>query len=379
MPGIIRNVTKQFIISCNLFVSLCMLLLYVLPHTDQNYFWILNLLAMVFPFLLLLQLGFLIFWLIVKPKLSIIPVVTLVLCFGFIRSVFGFHQANPVTINKKEGFRMATWNVHLYNFYENNGTLDPGMLQYTRSLRADVLAVQEFVFSLDSNSSISLDNVRKRLGYKYVIAGNDRRFGVHTNAGARNEKYFPFCVALFSNYPILKWERKQSLREYNHTYLWADILVGNDTIRFFNVHLQSMHFVKKDYDFIENIDQQDMDGVKKAGRYLISKIKAANLLRAIQVEDVRDEVARSPHEVILCGDFNDVPNSYSYQAIADKLKDAHVKKGSGLGRTFRFLAPTLRIDNIFYSPSVTLERFGPMNTPLSDHLPLVAEFDLPRR
>lgn len=379
MPGILRRVTKQFIISCNLFVSLCMLLLYVLPHTDQNYFWILNLFALVFPFLLLLQLGFLVFWLFAKPKLSLIPIVTLVLCFGFIRSVFGFHTTNSAQLNKKEGLRMATWNVHLYNFYENNGTLDPGMLQYTRSLQADVLAVQEFVFSLDSNSTISLENVRKRLGYKYAIAGNDRHFGVYTNDAAGKEKYFPFSIALFSNYPILKWEKKQSLPEYNHTYIWADLLIGKDTIRFFNVHLQSMHFVKKDYDFIENIDQQDMDGVQKAGRYLISKIKAANLLRAIQVEDVRDEVARSPHEVILCGDFNDVPNSYAYQSIAGELKDAHVKKGSGLGRTFRFLAPTLRIDNIFYSPSVTLERFGPLQTNLSDHLPLVAEFDLPRR
>jgi endonuclease/exonuclease/phosphatase family metal-dependent hydrolase len=278
---------------------------------------------------------------------------------------------------KAPHFTVATWNVHLFDFYEHDGHLSNEMLQKARELKADVLAVQELVFSLDSNSSMSIDKVKKKLGYKYAVTGNDRRFGVHTDAGTREERYFPFCVGIFSNYPILEWKKIQPVREYNHTFIWADMKVGNDTIRFFNIHLQSMHFVKQDYEFIENIDNQDIDEVKRTGKSLMRKMKNANLMRALQMNAVKEEVLKSPHPVILCGDFNDVPNSYSYKTINSVLKDTHVKKGYGFGRTFQKLSPTLRIDYIFSSRSLKPLHNTVVTPSMSDHRPVKVFFSFP--
>jgi endonuclease/exonuclease/phosphatase family metal-dependent hydrolase len=371
MGGFLRKFTKQIIITCNVLVSLCMLLLYFLPYSNQLYFWFFNLVALFFPFLIIIQLGFLFFWLIAKRKLALIPIITILLCWPFINSLFAFNKKIKTT---DSSFTTASWNVHLLNFYENDGNLDAQMIQNAVDLNADVLAVQELVFSIDSSSDISFEKVKKRLGYKYGVAGNDRRFGVHTNSGKRNEHYFAFCIALFSKYPILQWQKVQPLREYNHTFIWADIQIGNDTIRFFNVHLQSMHFAKTDYDFIETIDNSGIEEVKKGSKSLLSKIKAANIVRSIQINAVKDEILKSPYPVVLCGDFNDVPNSFAYQTINNMLDDAFINAGYGIGRTFLKLSPTLRIDYIFHSDDLKPVLMKTNQNAKSDHRPLTAAF-----
>lgn len=376
MAGFLRRFTKQFIIICNLIVSVCMLLLYALPHLSPATSWIVNLFALLLPFLLILQLGFLVFWLMVKRKLAFIPVITLLLSWNLIGSFFGFHPSAKATQSTADTYRVVTWNAHLFNFFDQGGYLDPSMLQEAKSFKADVLALQEFVFSLDSSSSFTLEKVKKKLGYRYAVAANDRAFGVHTNIRQRNERYHPFCVAIFSNYPIIRWEKVQSIKEYNHTFLWADVLVKGDTIRIFNIHLQSMHFAKNDYAFIENIDQQDMDDVQTAGRNIIRKMKTANLLRSAQARDIKDEMAKSPYPVIVCGDMNDVPNSNAYQIISNNLYDAFTEKGWGIGRTFKFLSPTLRIDYVLHSKSLKVERVQVLRSPRSDHSPVLADFIL---
>jgi endonuclease/exonuclease/phosphatase family metal-dependent hydrolase len=375
MPGIVRAFTKRIIVFCNVLVSLCMLVLYLLPFGNQNHFWFINLLALAFPLLAFVQLGFLVFWSLVKNKLTIIPLLTFVLCLPLLKNIIGISKKTKTVT--KESFTVATWNAHLFDFYENNGHLSNEMMQKAKDLQANVLVVQELVFSLDSNSDMSISKVKKKLGYKYAVTGNDRSFGVHTNGGTKSEKYFPFCVGIFSNYPILQWKKVQPLREYNHTFIWADIKVGNDTIRFFNIHLQSMHFVKQDYDLIENIDNPDIEKVKRTGRSLLRKMKAANMLRAIQINAVMQELKKSPYQVILCGDFNDVPNSYAHKTISKVLNDTHVKKGYGFGRTFQKLSPTLRIDYIFCSPGLQPLHNYVVSPSASDHRPVIAVFSFP--
>ncbi len=380
MAGFFRSFTKRIIIICNIAVSVCMLLLYLLPALPASVSWIVNLFALLFPFLLILQLGFLVFWLMAKRKLVLIPVITLLLCWNLIGSFFGFHAAaKNTTAKKEESFRVATWNAHLFNFFENDGKLDNAMLQEAKQFKAEVLMVQEFVFSLDTSSPITLEKVKQKLGYKYVIAANDRAFGVHTNIRQKNERYHPFCVAIFSNYPIIRWKKEQSIQEYNHTFLWADLLVNSDTIRFFNIHLQSMHFAKKDYEFIENIDQQDMGDVQTAGKNILRKMKTANLLRSSQARDIRKVIEESSYPVVVCGDMNDVPNSNAYQIISDDLYDAFTEKGWGIGRTFKFLSPTLRIDYVLHSKALSVQQVQVLKTQRSDHSPVLADFNLEKK
>ena len=96
----------------------------------------------------------------------------------------------------------------------------------------------------------------------------------------------------------------------------------------------------------------------------------------MQANKVREEIDRSAYPVIVCGDFNDVPYSYSYLKIGKGLQNAFVQKGFGFGRTFSGISPTLRIDNIFTDKKNTVEQFIRVSKKLSDHFPVIADISI---
>jgi endonuclease/exonuclease/phosphatase family metal-dependent hydrolase len=106
-------------------------------------------------------------------------------------------------------------------------------------------------------------------------------------------------------------------------------------------------------------------------------MRSAYRLRASQAIAVKAEVDKSPYPVIVCGDMNDVPNSYAYQTISKNLNDSYTEKGWGIGRTFRFLSPTLRIDYILHSKSLSLNGVQIIRPSASDHNPVLADFNIP--
>ncbi len=98
--------------------------------------------------------------------------------------------------------------------------------------------------------------------------------------------------------------------------------------------------------------------------------------RGIQAGIVRTELDKSPYASIICGDFNDVPNSYTYFHIKGSWQDAFLKKGFGIGRSFIALAPTLRIDYILADPDFNIKMFDMVDEGLSDHIMLVSDLQL---
>ena len=377
MPGLIRNIIKKTLIAINTIVCISMLLLYTLPYSNQDYFWMLNIIAISFPLLLLIQCGFLIWWLIIKPRLAFIPIIFCVLSYKLIFSVIGIQSSEKNEPQKHSSYNLLSWNVHMFNFFGHRGKPEPKMIRKVKDRNAAIFCMQELVFSLDTNSAFTLEKIKKQLGYSYGVVANDRSFGVHTNTKTLKQKYLPFCIGIFSKYPIIKWKKIQSLPEYNHTFLWADILLKEDTVRVFNIHLQSMYLAKDDYEFIEHIDRQDVEDVSNHGKNIIRKIKNANYLRAIQILDVKKAILESPHPVILAGDFNDVPNSYAYQQMRRLLKDAFLEKGQGIGRTFLKIFPTLRIDYIFTPNHFQIHDFTTHQWGMSDHNAIEASFSIP--
>jgi endonuclease/exonuclease/phosphatase family metal-dependent hydrolase len=377
MAGLLRNIAKKSLIIINAAAGISMLLLYTLPYSNPDYFWMLNIIALAFPLLLMIQIVFLFFWLVVKPRIALFPIFFCVLSYKLIFSAFSVLPAQSASADTAKGISVFSWNVHLFNFFEKGGRPDASMISKVKKLNADIFCAQELVFSLQPNSSFTLEKLKKQLGFSYVVAANDRSFGVHTDIHTINERYHPFCLAIFSKHPIIQWKKIQTIPEYNHTFLWADIKTGNDTVRVFNIHLQSMYFAKNDYEFIEHIDQQNVDQVSNHGKSILRKVKNANYLRAIQMKEVKKEILKSPHPVILTGDFNDVPNSYAYQQVNRDLTDAFLAKGRGIGRTFAKLSPTLRIDYIFTDPSLPLNEFHIHNWNMSDHYGIEASISLP--
>jgi endonuclease/exonuclease/phosphatase family metal-dependent hydrolase len=133
-----------------------------------------------------------------------------------------------------------------------------------------------------------------------------------------------------------------------------------------------VQFKKRDYEKIDEI-RTYQDSLVENSRTIFSKLKRAVTYRALQARIVREELEKSPYPKIMTGDFNDVPNSYSYATIRNDMQDAFLQKGFGIGRTFTSLSPTLRIDYIFASKDFSVDQFNRLVKNYSDHYMLVAD------
>ena len=98
------------------------------------------------------------------------------------------------------------------------------------------------------------------------------------------------------------------------------------------------------------------------------------LLNVQEIKNLAERQAGSP--VILCGDFNDTPESQVHQRLKETFDDAWERVGNGTGWTFPAGNPRKRIDYIWVSKAGGVEPTAAEipESAASDHLPLVVEF-----
>ncbi len=162
---------------------------------------------------------------------------------------------------------------------------------------------------------------------------------------------------------------------YAEHLIYADVEFQNKRVRIFTTHLQSVRFDDREYDAISKIKKRDGTGLTDS-KVIEKKLRMAYKFRESQAKLAKEKINESPYPVIVCGDFNDVPNSFTYFTIGENLQDAFLKKGSGIGRTFRYLSPTLRIDYILADKKFLVDQYNCLKVPYSDHYPIVADINI---
>ena len=156
-----------------------------------------------------------------------------------------------------------------------------------------------------------------------------------------------------------------------NTSVWADLLIGDDTVRVFNNHLRSTAIKAADNEYITNRDFISDTAREVKIRSIVSRLRENSILRAAQVDSIADVIADARARCIVCGDFNDTPMSYVYRTMAGGLNDAFSKSGSGYSHTFRGFFNTLRIDYVLCSDSFDPVSYEVPQVEYSDHLPVV--------
>ena len=182
-------------------------------------------------------------------------------------------------------------------------------------------------------------------------------------------------TAIFSKYPIIRFKAHE-LSPYIFL-VENDININGTIIRVGIVHLQSFGLSDEDKAVIEEVKQEKNSESIVKSRSFAWKFNQAYVRRASEAQKVRSIISRSPYPVIICGDFNDLPYSYTYKIIKGNLKDAFAEKGRGFGRTYNQIIPTLRIDHIFYNSNEF--KINALKTPyseFSDHSPVIANFEI---
>ncbi len=299
----------------------------------------------------------------------LISVVAILLAWKPLKHLVQFHYSDTFSLEKQPvNIRTMSWNVEHFDIleYKTRPEVKQEMIDMINKFQPDIACFQEMVGS---------DSIKPAINYIPLFMNqlNMKDYHYSYNRKIDFDNNHHFGIITFSKYPIIN---KQTIRspegDYNAIFQYSDIVKQQDTFRVYNIHLQSLKFSNSNLKYIDNPSIKDESDIRNS-KNLLFKLKTGFLKREIQSNRIRESIDKSPYPVIVCGDFNDVPNSYAYNRIGAGLKNAFTEKGRGIGRTFYGISPTLRIDNIFSDNVFTTEQYIRVKKKLSDHFPIIAD------
>ncbi len=251
----------------------------------------------------------------------------------------------------------------LYNWSKNAQTRNI-ILTNLAEENPDILCLQEFYTSEEKGDFNNIDTVTHLLNtknshveYTITLRGNDH-----------------WGIATFTKYPIIKKGKIEFNTRSNNLCIYTDVLINTDTVRIYNMHLQSISFTKADYKFMDQIqsDTTDTKDEVEKSKSILRRLKRAFVKRATQSEIIATHIETCPYKVIVCGDFNDTPASYVYNTIRGDLKDAFIESGSGFEQTYAGKFPRFRIDYILHSKEFNSKNYHHITETQTDHYPVVS-------
>ncbi|MCO4293157.1 endonuclease/exonuclease/phosphatase family protein [Solitalea sp. MAHUQ-68] len=356
-----RSLTHKFVVTANFVAAVFLLICYSAPFIDPVYFWPIAFFGLAYPFVLLINILFLFFWLLMWRRPAWLSFIVILIGLPFHKNSFGLNF--PYDINKKpeNAIRIMSYNTHYFrpiNKKSNDDSTRHKIIEVIKNEHPDILCVQEFYSRRKGKFNIK-DSILKIMGTRNVfvkrIIGDD---------------YESTGLAIFSKYPI------QSSKEIpfsgvksDNTCVYADLEINGRIIRVFNIHLQSISFQQQDYEYYQKVrDSLSTDPVLT--RRIARMLKKAFERRSIQAKLVSEAVQGSPYPVILCGDFNDTPLSYAFHKVSEGLNSAFTQRGVGFGKTYGGAFPNFQIDFILFDNTFEAKTYKITAKKLSDHFPI---------
>lgn len=309
-----------------------------------------------------------------KRLASITLILLLILTFSNWRTslVLNLGGDHPSRTTRQNGtqLRILTYNIHMFSNY----TQTDSILSLIEQGDYDIVCLQEF-----GHYSTSADRAQKalaRLKAKYPYT----HLWYKNQYNGNNEG-----LLTLSRHPIID-KQKIDYQSSHNISIYSDILIGTDTIRVINNHLECTHLDTDERDIALQLADTINNQVILSAINILRQISRSSVSRASQAEAIAQTISQTTAPVIVLGDFNDIPNSYSYRTIqhshpantTEKLRDAYALSGRwGYHYTYhehKFLFP---IDHILTSDQLLILDSRTLKTPLSDHYPLTATLLLP--
>ena len=355
--------TDRVVLILNILAAMAMLIAYLAPVVNPARIFFPALFGLAYPYILMVHLAFICYWLIRLKEEILISVIVILLGWGHINNLIPLNlrpSEVPVNISQDKFLNTLSYNVRGFNIYQWNKEPEAKkeIFQFLEDQEPQLLCLQEYyTSSLSGQTHADISRQLKYLPHNAVYYVAD-----HTNRNG-------FGIATFSKYPILKKSRIPFNFSFNAA-MYTDILFQSDTIRVFNIHLQSIRLEEDNYAFMDTARLKYSNEQMSEIRAIGSRLKTAFTMRAEQAQVIASYIKDSPHPVVVMGDFNDTPQSYAYRKIKRGLDDAFRKSGRGFGNTYAGELPSFRIDYILYSPPFLSSEFLRIKADHSDHYPI---------
>ncbi|HMP28503.1 MAG TPA: endonuclease/exonuclease/phosphatase family protein [Saprospiraceae bacterium] len=344
------KIGRKLLIGVNFIVVLSTLLAYAAPYIHPSQFSYAAYFGLAFPILFFTNILFITYWLF-ADAIKILPsLITLIIGY---KAVLGFINYKEPTIKNDS----ATFSVVSYN-------ISNGLEAYSRESRAKKekqKAMRAFIKRFKDEDIICLQEYG---AYAHDIFQGDQDFkkwSIHrTNT----------WTAILTKHKIVD-KGEIDFGTITNSCVWADIVVNFETLRVYSVHLQSNQISKDADDLVRSGDLYNKKGIPSV-KGIFKKFGNHYVTRAGQVEKIKNHMNQSKYQVILCGDLNDTPLSYTYGTLSNSMKDLFYEKGKGFGTTYSGVIPLLRIDYILTDPCINTLSYKTIKEKYSDHYPVAA-------
>ena len=317
----------------------------------------LSILSLFFPFTIPVCFVFIFLWLIVRKRYALISVAGLLLAYSPIRSYCPLNMKKQVP---DSCLTILSYNVMMFDVEDHKDHDNNPIVDYIVDSNADIVCLQE-----TGSTSAIYDNLSRKMKQRYPY--NDSIRLRHKND----------VLTLYSKYKILKAKMLRNNNSEINLSVAYDLLVDGDTVVVINSHLESTHLSSKDKKQFDKLVKGKLqrDSAQRESRNVLSKLANSNRERAAQIDSIAafiDHLGDIP--IILCGDFNDHPNSYTHRQIAQRLTDCYREAGCGAGFSYQRGGIYERIDHIFCSAHFTPYRcYVDKTIDVSDHYPIISK------
>lgn len=355
-----KKVLYKILLYVNAIFAFALLISYLAVHISPGDFALPAFFGLAYPYLLLINIIIVIIWAMMLRFEAFISVAVIAIGFN--------HFSNYIKLvkpsgNKENTFKVISYNLHIFNYFDGKKPVssEKKIMDFLKAQKPDILCLQEFYVIGSPGEKEAA--IRSALGGKYY---SHMKF-----LGSGKNRFYG--IATFSKYPIVN--KGEIIHPGSSSLsIFSDVVIEQDTFRIYNNHLQSFRLKKMERSFIiEMTSPEDKETIADVKDLSLS-LKQGFIRRSLQAQVVKDHMNRSPYPVIVIGDFNDTPVSYSYRKIRKGLHDSFLSSGYGAGFTYKGNYPQNRIDYILYDDALVSNCFEVLRVKYSDHYPIVAYF-----
>ncbi|MGC1204214.1 MAG: endonuclease/exonuclease/phosphatase family protein [Flavobacteriaceae bacterium] len=332
---------NKIIYSINSIVAVLLLLSFLLPFLPPKTFALLSVLNLGVSFLIIINVIFFLYWLVKLKKQLILSLFVLLVGYFSFGSLYKFSSSKK--IEDSGNFKVMNYNVRLFNLYDwiPEKGIEDSIIEFLKTEAPDILSIQEY----HPHKNIDLSFFK----YKFEkLSGKKIKYG----------------QAIFSQFPIINSGSIEFPNTPNNA-IFVDVIKAKDTIRIYNVHLESLRINTK----IESLKNENSER-------LFKRVGSTFKMQQFQTELFLMHKKQCDYKMVICGDFNNTAFSYVYRKIKGDLKDTFKEAGNGFGRTYDLKFFPVRIDFIFAENSFNINGFKAYDEHYSDHFPISTTLSL---
>lgn len=352
--GTFGRILGWLLLGVNALFVLALLVCAYSPYLHPAQYPMLSCAGLAFPVFLVSVIAFLVFWLVVRFKYAVLSLAALLCCLPAIRAYIPLNFADDEV--PEGAIKFLSYNIMGFEADHPDTSDNPNrILHYLKDCGADIICLQEYI----SDGRLKQEHIEK------VLAAYPYRD--YQRVGDRGNR-----LACYSRFPILSTTPVTYTSDFNGSVVYR-LKVGSDTLTVINNHLESNKLTSDDKEiYLRMLKSPETADVKAGSRHLWRKLAEASVIRSHQADTIASLIRRrTTDKIVVCGDFNTSPISYTHRVIADELTDAFTQSGCGLGVSYHRNGFYFRIDNILIGPSLrsyrcTVDR----SIKNSDHYPI---------